>query len=249
MVAGRAVGVEAVGPAGPIELRADRVVLSAGAIESAHLLLLSGIGPAHELRALGITTAADLPVGRRSWDHPEWVLTTNWPAAVGHPVLEAVLIADGLGIHSYSTEFAAIAGAKDAGPDAPRIGVALMRSRAHGRVSLVSADPAMAPRIEHRYDSEPDDLADLRHDCELVTEIVRGTTPLGTPDWSTSQHLCGTAPMGTEADAHAVVDPQCRVRGVSGLWVVDGSVLAKTPGRGPHATVTMIGHRAAEFVR
>src|SRR5699024_4407238 len=41
---GRAVGVDAVGPGGPIAASADRVVLCAGAIESAHLLMLSGIG-------------------------------------------------------------------------------------------------------------------------------------------------------------------------------------------------------------
>jgi choline dehydrogenase-like flavoprotein len=39
------------------------------------------------------------------------------------------------------------------------------------------------------------------------------------------------------------------VLGVPGLWVVDGSVLPRIPGRGPHATIAMIGHRAAEFLR
>ena len=49
-------------------------------------------------------------------------------------------------------------------------------------------------------------------------------------------------------DAAAVVDERCRVRGVDGLWVVDGSVLPAVTGRGPHATIVMLGHRAAEFV-
>ena len=66
--------------------------------------------------------------------------------------------------------------------------------------------------------------------------------------WSTSQHLSGTAPMGVDGDAAAVVDPRCRVRGVDGLWVVDGSVLPAITSRGPHATIVMIGHRAAEFI-
>ena len=56
--------------------------------------------------------------------------------------------------------------------------------------------------------------------------------------------------MGIDGDQWAVVDPQCRVLGVPGLWVVDGSVLPRIPGRGPHATIAMIGHRAAkEFSR
>ena len=66
--------------------------------------------------------------------------------------------------------------------------------------------------------------------------------------WSTSQHLCGTAPMGVDGDAAAVVDTRCRVRGVDGLWVVDGSVLPAITSRGPHATIVMLGHRAAEFI-
>jgi choline dehydrogenase len=50
--------------------RATReVILSAGSIGSPQLLLLSGIGPADELRALGIDVHADLPVGRNLQDH------------------------------------------------------------------------------------------------------------------------------------------------------------------------------------
>ena len=234
---GRAVGVEAIGPDGPLRFDADAVVLSAGAVESAHLLMLSGIGPAAELAALGITVVADLPVGQRCWDHPEWVMATGRAGVSGHPVLEAVLVEQGLEVRPYTTGF----GSPTAG-----IGVALMRPRSRGRVSLVSADPAVPPRIEHRYDSEPADIADLRRGCDLVAGIVGGATELGTPGWSTSQHLGGTAPMGT--GDHAVVDPRCRVLGVSGLWVVDSSVLPQPLGRGPHATVAMVGHRAAEFI-
>jgi choline dehydrogenase-like flavoprotein len=113
---------------------------------------------------------------------------------------------------------------------------------------MVSADPTVAPRIEHRYDSEPADVAELRRGCELAAEILATTTQLGEPMWSTSQHLCGTAPMGVDGDDYAVVDPRCRVRGVGGLWVVDGSILPRITSRGPHATIAMIGHRAAEFV-
>jgi choline dehydrogenase-like flavoprotein len=54
--------------------------------------------------------------------------------------------------------------------------------------------------------------------------------------------------MGDDDDEHAVLDPQCRVRGVDGLWVVDGSVLPSITSRGPHATIVMLAHRAAEFV-
>lgn len=51
------------------------VLLTAGAINSPQLLLLSGVGPASELRDLGITVKHDLPgVGRRLNDHPDTVV-------------------------------------------------------------------------------------------------------------------------------------------------------------------------------
>ena len=68
---GRAVGVSYELNGTPQRVRARReVIISAGAIGSPHLLLLSGIGPADELRAHGIPVAVDLPgVGKNLQDH------------------------------------------------------------------------------------------------------------------------------------------------------------------------------------
>ena len=245
-----AVGVDAVGPHGPESLTADRIVLCAGAIQSAHLLMLSGIGDEAMLRAAGVPVVAPLPVGMSCSDHPEWVLPTDWTVASGRPVLEVVLNTDDMEIRPYTGGFVAMTGDGTAGhPDWPHIGVALMQPRARGRISLVSADPAVAPRIEHRYDSEPQDVAALRRGAELVRELSSAATYVGPPAWATSQHLGSSAPMGVEGDPHAVVDPRCHVRGIDNLWVIDGSILPSITSRGPHATIVMLGHRAAEFVR
>jgi predicted dehydrogenase (TIGR03970 family) len=246
----RAVGADAVGPGGPITLTADRIVLSAGAIESAHLLMLSGIGDEEVLRAAGVGVVAVLPVGMACSDHPEWVLPTTWEVASDRPVLEVVLsTSDDIEIRPYTGGFVAMVGDGSVGhPDWPHIGVALMQPRARGRITLVSADPREPPRIDHRYDSEPADVAALERGCELAREIARPTTQVGEPAWSTSQHLCGSAPMGPAGDPAAVVDHQCRVHGVDGLWVIDGSVLPSITSRGPHASIVMLGHRAAQFV-
>lgn len=247
---GRVTGVDALGPGGPITVTADRVVLCSGAIESAHLLMLSGIGEETMLRAAGVDVLAPLPVGTACSDHPEWVLPTTWLVATGRPVLEVVLSTpDDIEIRPYTGGFVAMVGDGTPGhPDWPHVGVALMRPRSRGRVALVSADPLVPPAIEHRYDSEPADVAALQSGCDLAREIVAPTTEVGEPAWSTSQHLCGTAPMGPAGDPTAVVDPRCRVHGVDGLWVIDGSVLPTITSRGPHATIAMLGHRAAEFV-
>jgi choline dehydrogenase len=54
---------------------ACEVILSAGAIQSPQLLMLSGIGPAAELQSHGIPVAQDLPgVGRNLGDHLEFIV-------------------------------------------------------------------------------------------------------------------------------------------------------------------------------
>ena len=72
----RAIGVEYEQSGKTHHALAQReVVLTAGAINSPQLLLLSGIGPAAELRDLGITVKHDLPgVGKRLNDHPDTVV-------------------------------------------------------------------------------------------------------------------------------------------------------------------------------
>jgi choline dehydrogenase len=69
----RAVGVEVrAGRGAPDRIRAGEVILSGGAINSPQTLQLSGVGPADELRALGIDVVHDLPgVGENLQDHLE----------------------------------------------------------------------------------------------------------------------------------------------------------------------------------
>ena len=67
----RAVGVEAERGGQRVEYRGDEVVLCASGLKSPHLLLLSGVGPAEQLREHGIEVVHDSPgVGRNAKDHP-----------------------------------------------------------------------------------------------------------------------------------------------------------------------------------
>lgn len=71
----RAVGVRVTLKDGSsIEVKASKeVILSAGSIGSPQLLMLSGIGPKHHLREMGISNTVDLPVGKNLQDHIVWM--------------------------------------------------------------------------------------------------------------------------------------------------------------------------------
>ncbi|MDA9789509.1 GMC family oxidoreductase N-terminal domain-containing protein [Amylibacter sp.] len=116
---GRAVGVE-YERKGVQVVRAKReVILSGGAFGSPHLLMLSGIGPANELRAHGIDVAHDLPgVGQSLQDHLDYIVSyhSKRPDVVGlNPAGLARLIKAGLkwrkdGTGLFATPFAEGAG-------------------------------------------------------------------------------------------------------------------------------------------
>ncbi|MGX5771641.1 GMC family oxidoreductase [Microbacterium trichothecenolyticum] len=84
---GKAVGVRYRHDGEQRELRVDEVVLSAGAIDSPAILLRSGIGPADELRELGIAVVQDSPsVGKNLQDHLlSPVIFTTTGKTVGPP--------------------------------------------------------------------------------------------------------------------------------------------------------------------
>ncbi|WP_324278482.1 GMC family oxidoreductase [Blastococcus brunescens] len=178
---GRAVGVETTDGI----VRAAEVVLSAGAVCTPHLLLLSGIGPADELRSVGQTVVADLPgVGAGATDHP--VVYVGFrpvrpvPLEPGRPPLHGVLHATSAGaarpgdleLLPWLAPFSAITGAAPAGDD-PAIGVALQCAESRGRLSLASGDPREQPRLEYRYLTEESDRRRMRDGVRLAVALLR----------------------------------------------------------------------------
>ncbi|WP_460775633.1 mycofactocin dehydrogenase MftG [Microbacterium sp. GXF7504] len=184
----RAVGVETT--AGVLD--ADEVVLCAGAIGTAHLLLASGVGPAAHLEAVGVPVVVDSPVGQAFSDHPD--LNVGWrptrslddpaerfafPTALQlsssdrHPQgdLEVLLSVKSLGHLLTGSSVAAnehFAQAEDL-----QLIVALQRPEGRGAITLQSTDPLVAPRIDYRYLEESDDRRRARFGIRTAVALLR----------------------------------------------------------------------------
>lgn len=66
---------------------------------------------------------------------------------------------------------------------------------------------------------------------------------------NTVYHPAGTVRMGAADDDTSPLDPQLRVKGVTGLRVVDGSVMPQLVAVNPNITTMLIGERAADLIR
>jgi choline dehydrogenase-like flavoprotein len=152
-------------------VRAEReLLLCAGAIDTPRLLMLSGIGPADDLRGLGIDVRADLPgVGENLLDHPESVIV--WETAGPLPPNSAMDSDAGLFLrrdtgqsrpdlmfHFYQVPFTV--NTERLGYPVPEHGVCMTpnvpRARSTGRMWLRSADPAEQPALDFRYFTDPE---------------------------------------------------------------------------------------------
>ncbi|HZP85449.1 MAG TPA: GMC family oxidoreductase N-terminal domain-containing protein, partial [Burkholderiales bacterium] len=147
--------------------------------------------------------------------------------------------------------------------------VCIAQPESRGSLTLRSADPADSPRIQPNYLSAPNDVRTLVAGVRLVRKIFSapamkqcmvGETYPGAQASSdeaiadalrltgtTGYHAVGTCRMGS--DANAVVDPQLRVLGVSGLRVVDASVMPMVPTGNTNAPTAMVAEKGADLIR
>lgn len=247
---------------------AREVVVSAGAIESPKILMLSGLGPADHLRTHGVPVVLDLPgVGGNLHDHPRIGLRWNGLTTLPGSSVSAGLLTHS-GVNKGAPDLQFYVGRGLSAPD-PAIAFSVVVSRPHsrGEIRLRSTDPLSPPVIRAGYFSDARDLDAAVEGVRLARAIVhtRGYERLRgaaadppESDVSTDQlrafirrtastiyHPGGTCRMGVGRDA--VVDAQLRVRGIDGLRVADASVMPTVVNCQTHAACVMIGERAAEF--
>ncbi|WP_029356819.1 GMC family oxidoreductase N-terminal domain-containing protein [Bosea sp. 117] len=179
----RATGAEIVGPgSGPLTIAARQVVLAAGAIHSPALLLRSGIGPAEELRTLGIPVVRDRHgVGRNLMEHPSIAVATWLPPEArernpGEHHEEAIwrYTSDLPGTPAGDMHAAILsrAGWHSVGLRTGSLFFWVNKSYSRGFLRLASSDPAVEPEVDFRMLSDERDLVRLKSALRMGAEAL-----------------------------------------------------------------------------
>ena len=191
---GRVVGVQVELDGELQELRADQVVLCAGALDTPRILLHSGIGPAQHLRDVDVPVVADVPgVGENLHDHllVPFVYETTTRSIPARQEFEPVAM-----VHSFTT-FREGLDVPDTQPICFSVPMApppaevtgtcftlqagLVRPESRGTLRLASNDPHVPALMDPRVLERPEDVASLRASMQQMLEV--GAQPALADDW------------------------------------------------------------------
>ena len=192
---GKAVGVEAESGGEIFTVAADRVVLSAGALRSPQLLMLSGIGPRKHLEEMGIPVLRDVPgVGQSLFNHLSVHINfkvkdgVELPADLDAPHYRLIFtapdseLANDLVLSTVNVVeereerepgFRTSYRTGDVPADrAARISCTLGVPKGSGYVRLSSADPTVQPTFNYRYLQHPEDLRRAREGIRFGARLL-----------------------------------------------------------------------------
>jgi choline dehydrogenase len=265
---GRAVGVTYLRDGAEVTARAEaEVIVAAGAVNTPQLLMLSGIGPADELRDAGIEPVVDnQAVGANLSDHPAIPLVWATPRVSGlweHGGVSGAIRWKLTHRGPLTSNLAEAGGFFRSDPalpapdlqwhviPGPYLNEGLIDPARHAVSVLRSADPRHRPIIDPGYLHDPQDRAALDAGVKITREIAaapplasmaEGEIAVPGPGVVTLYHPVGTCAMGN------AVDTDLRVRGIEGLRVVDASVMPTVPRGNTNAPVVAIAERAADLI-
>ena len=267
----RATAIIARTAAGEQRVRADMVVLAAGAYMSPAILQRSGIGPKNVIARLGAPTVVPLAgVGQDLLEHP-WASVTFAPTAkldaVTSDVLPSVLLkarsSRCLDEHWDTHVLPGIWTSSDGSRLELTFDIWAVESDSTGRVTALSSHPEALPVLEQPFSALSEhDVAVLMEGIELARRLAstRALGPLLAEElepgpiadlegWVRGNtggywHPVGTCRMGPADDPGAVVDAAGRVHGLQGLVVADASIFPTIP----RANTNLPTMGAAEYI-
>ncbi|MGI8329447.1 mycofactocin dehydrogenase MftG [Actinomadura scrupuli] len=249
-------------------------VLHLSGIGPAHDLARLGVPVVQDLPAVG-ATFSDHPQVVMEWTprRPMAEPSGSWLGGALHLSSSGGPPEGDLEILQSLVPIAGLVGGAVAVPGAPLpFLVSVLSPRTSGRLSTRSADPEVPPRIEYGYLETNGDRCRMREAVRTTAALIAadafGEVAAGPAEpgpeiladdraldrWirarlGTSQHTCGTVPMGPAGAPSAAVDAYGRVHGLSGLRVADTSILPTAPLRGPAATAVLVGELIAHAIR
>jgi choline dehydrogenase len=255
------------------------VILSAGAIHTPKILMLSGIGDRAELDRLGIATVSHLPgVGQNFQDHPiigAGLWEPNEQLPVRNNAAEANLFVKSdpsmatpdLHIWHIEVPYASEVTGQQAVGTAWSICPGLARPESRGHLRLNSPDPRQNPEIHANMLGDARDVAALRKGMKIAREIgnsaamkpfVKREILPGALEDDALDNLVRDGAMSMHhptctakmgRDDMSVVDAQLRVYGVKNLRVADGSIMPRITTGNTMAPCVIIGERMAEILQ